>query len=175
MNTVWADRSGRYDDLADVDDLRAWLAANGAPAEAVDEAHLARFRTLRDALRRLAAFRTGDDRERAASPTVDVAQAISDVNEAATLAPAGDLLDVVEGELRLKAAEGDAVNRRLSVIAAQSIEFLAGPEGSKLRPCLAPVCVLYFTKDHPRREWCSPGCGNRARVARHYARHKEER
>ncbi|HEY0690395.1 MAG TPA: CGNR zinc finger domain-containing protein [Kribbella sp.] len=25
-------------------------------------------------------------------------------------------------------------------------------------------------KDHPRREWCSTTCGNRARAARHYAR-----
>ena len=35
----------------------------------------------------------------------------------------------------------------------------------------APGCVLYFIKDHPRREWCSTACGNRARAARHYARH----
>jgi predicted RNA-binding Zn ribbon-like protein len=37
---------------------------------------------------------------------------------------------------------------------------------------LEPNCVLFFIKDHPRREWCSPGCGNRARVAHHYDRHR---
>jgi predicted RNA-binding Zn ribbon-like protein len=33
---------------------------------------------------------------------------------------------------------------------------------------------LYFVKRHPRREWCSAGCGNRARVARHYHRHRKD-
>jgi hypothetical protein len=39
-----------------------------------------------------------------------------------------------------------------------------------LRACGAPGCVLMFLKDHPRREWCSNACGNRARQARHYDR-----
>ena len=38
----------------------------------------------------------------------------------------------------------------------------------------APGCVLYFVQDHPRREWCSTACGNRARVARHYDRHHRQ-
>jgi predicted RNA-binding Zn ribbon-like protein len=42
----------------------------------------------------------------------------------------------------------------------------------QLRACLAPGCVVYFIKNHPRREWCSAGCGNRARSARHYQRHR---
>ncbi|MEU1601426.1 CGNR zinc finger domain-containing protein [Streptomyces sp. NPDC005708] len=40
-----------------------------------------------------------------------------------------------------------------------------------MRPCLAPNCLLFFVKNHARREWCSPACGNRVRVARHYRRH----
>ncbi|MFD2356647.1 CGNR zinc finger domain-containing protein [Nonomuraea ferruginea] len=32
--------------------------------------------------------------------------------------------------------------------------------------------MLYFLRDTPRREWCSAGCGNRARAARHYAKKK---
>ena len=39
-----------------------------------------------------------------------------------------------------------------------------------LRTCGAPGCVLMFLKHHPRREWCSNACGNRARQARHYDR-----
>ncbi|HEY3005705.1 MAG TPA: CGNR zinc finger domain-containing protein [Kribbellaceae bacterium] len=39
------------------------------------------------------------------------------------------------------------------------------------RACYAPGRVLYFVTGHPRREWCSTACGNRARAARHYARH----
>jgi predicted RNA-binding Zn ribbon-like protein len=30
--------------------------------------------------------------------------------------------------------------------------------------------VLVFLKQHPRREWCSAACGNRARQAGHYRR-----
>ncbi|MET9049418.1 CGNR zinc finger domain-containing protein, partial [Streptomyces sp. NPDC004362] len=36
---------------------------------------------------------------------------------------------------------------------------------------LAPNCLLFFVKNHARREWCSPTCGNRMRVARHHRRH----
>ena len=58
----------------------------------------------------------------------------------------------------------------LGAIAASAIELLGGPHAGELRACGAPGCVLMFVKDHPRREWCSPACGNRARQARHYAR-----
>ncbi|MFE9682238.1 CGNR zinc finger domain-containing protein [Streptomyces sp. NPDC006285] len=33
--------------------------------------------------------------------------------------------------------------------------------------------MRYFLQDHPRQEWCTPSCGNRARVARHHERHKK--
>ena len=58
----------------------------------------------------------------------------------------------------------------LAALAADAIELITGPRGKALRACGAPGCVLLFVKDHPRREWCSAGCGNRARQARHYAR-----
>ena len=45
-----------------------------------------------------------------------------------------------------------------------------GPQAGDLRACGAPGCILLFVKDHPRREWCSNACGNRARQARHYER-----
>ncbi|MFI6847287.1 CGNR zinc finger domain-containing protein [Kitasatospora sp. NPDC050467] len=46
------------------------------------------------------------------------------------------------------------------------------PSGPDRRPAglPGPGCVLYFVKKHPRREWCSAGCGTRARAARHYER-----
>ncbi|MEV8411642.1 CGNR zinc finger domain-containing protein, partial [Streptomyces niveus] len=31
----------------------------------------------------------------------------------------------------------------------------------------------FFVRSHPRREWCSADCGNRARVARHYRRRRD--
>ena len=58
----------------------------------------------------------------------------------------------------------------LAALAADAIDLLTGPHRADLRACGAPGCVLMFLKDHPRREWCSNACGNRARQARHYAR-----
>jgi predicted RNA-binding Zn ribbon-like protein len=60
----------------------------------------------------------------------------------------------------------------LSLLAVESIDLLTGAAAGSLRACHAPGCVLYFVKDHPRREWCSTACGNRARAARHYRRHR---
>jgi predicted RNA-binding Zn ribbon-like protein len=58
----------------------------------------------------------------------------------------------------------------LGAFARDAIALLTGLERGNLRACGAPGCVLMFLKDHPRREWCSNACGNRARQARHYER-----
>jgi len=146
LNTVWADRSGVHDDLADEGEA---------------------LRGLRDALRVLAADRTGDPRPGAAGHAELVARAVATLNAAAALAPAWPTL--VDGRLEWASpARGEA--RAVGQLAAQAVHFLAGdPE---LRACLAPGCVLYFVKDHPRRAWCSTACGNRERAARHYARRR---
>jgi predicted RNA-binding Zn ribbon-like protein len=42
-----------------------------------------------------------------------------------------------------------------------------------VRMCAGQGCVLLFLPAHPRRRWCSAArCGNRARVARYYQRHR---
>jgi predicted RNA-binding Zn ribbon-like protein len=172
MNTIWADRSGLHDDLESAADLRTWIGAVGTAAD-VGDADLARFRSLRDALRRLAAFATEDTRTAAASPMREVAAAVTEVNRAAALAPAWPVLELDGDELARRFGTGaDPVSQCLAALAVQGIELLTGPGREDLRACYGPGCVLYFTKDHPRREWCSAGCGNRARAARHYARHR---
>ncbi|MFI8194319.1 CGNR zinc finger domain-containing protein [Streptomyces sp. NPDC085946] len=55
-------------------------------------------------------------------------------------------------------------------IAHALIGLLAGTSGVEPRACEAPGCVFFFDHARSRRAWCSTGCGNRARVARHYAR-----
>ena len=62
----------------------------------------------------------------------------------------------------------------VSLLAEQGVALFAGARRGELRACLAPRCVLYFLREHPRRGWCSAGCGNRARVARHYERRRGE-
>ncbi|MDN3241602.1 CGNR zinc finger domain-containing protein [Glycomyces tritici] len=173
MNTVWADRSGLHDDLETAADLRTWIDAVGPAAAEVGDGDLARFRSLRDALRRLAAFATEDTRPAAASPLRDLTEAVAEVNRAAALAPGWPVLELDGDALaRRFGSEGDPVSQCLASLAVQGIELLTGPGREDLRACYGPGCVLYFAKDHPRREWCSAGCGNRARAARHYARHR---
>jgi predicted RNA-binding Zn ribbon-like protein len=174
MNTIWADRFGVYDALTTAANLRAWLAAAWPddPTPAADGGDLDRFRALRDGLRRLAALLTHDTRPAAASATSDIDHAVADVNKAAAHAPTWPQLAYRDGELQLAAAgHTTATQLALAKIAHQSINLLTGQDRIKVRACHAPGCVLYFVKDHPRREWCSTACGNRARAARHYQRH----
>jgi predicted RNA-binding Zn ribbon-like protein len=177
MNTIWADRLGVHDALTTAGNLRVWLTAihpnDDQPVP--DLGDLARFRALRDALRRLAALLAGDTRPAAASATTDLDQAVAEINDAAAQAPTWPQLAYRDGELHLATAGRATPTRRaLSSIAHQSIDLLTGDDRVKLRACYAPGCVLYFVKDHPRREWCSTACGNRARAARHYQRHHKK-
>jgi predicted RNA-binding Zn ribbon-like protein len=174
MNTIWADRHGRHDALTGPDQLGSWLSEIGAyrfpPKVTGHEVNEAR--DLRDALRRLAALRTADPRPGAASALEDAAAAVAVVNRVA----AG--LDTPRLELRGDDLElggspaGRPVRTVLADVAAEAITLFTDPAALPLRACLAPGCVLYFVLNHPRREWCSTACGNRARAARHYERHR---
>ncbi|RKN37176.1 CGNR zinc finger domain-containing protein [Streptomyces hoynatensis] len=60
-----------------------------------------------------------------------------------------------------------------AVFAEATADLLAGPGAARVRECAAGDCVLLFLPAHPRRRWCSAArCGNRARVARYYRRHR---
>jgi predicted RNA-binding Zn ribbon-like protein len=72
----------------------------------------------------------------------------------------------------LLSVEQDAGVRLPAALARAALDFLCGPQREQLRACAAPRCVRYFVKSHGRQEWCKPSCGNRARAARHYERHR---
>ena len=174
MNTIWADRHGVHDSLRAPKDLAEWLRLVGVTAGTVrvTDAEFKVGRTMRDALRRLAALLTEDSRPAAASALNDVAVAIRSVNSLARTAP-GPMMRLGQGLLaRDMSSRGRTGREALAAVASESVDFLTGSDASLLRACYAPGCVLYFVKDHPRREWCSTACGNRARAARHYARHR---
>ncbi|MCP2200268.1 CGNR zinc finger domain-containing protein [Lentzea flava] len=167
MNTIWANRSQVHDDLTTVRGLRDFL---GVPA---DEDDLTAFRALRQALRDLAGVLTEDTR--AIARNRDLERAVAEVNRAARSARQWPQLAVSDGELlRDNASEGPLARQALAAIAAEAVELFTGDNRVLLRACYAPGCVLYFVKDHPRREWCSPACGNRVRAARHYRRNRGE-
>ncbi len=167
MNTIWANRSQVHDDLTTVGGLRDFL---GVPA---DQADLKAFRELRRALRDLAGVLTEDTR--AVAQGRDLERAVAEVNRAARSARQWPQLTVRDGELvRHNESEGPLALQALASIAAEAVELFTGENRVLLRACYAPGCVLYFVKDHPRREWCSPSCGNRVRAARHYRRNRGE-
>lgn len=129
---------------------------------------------LRDALRRLAAEATEDPRPAAASDTRELHAAVSVLNQAAGDTPHWSALSWTPGQApsRHTRTSGQATSAAVSAIAEDSITLFGQDTRHQLRACLAPGCVLYFIKNHPRREWCSAGCGSRARSARHYQRHR---
>jgi predicted RNA-binding Zn ribbon-like protein len=182
MNTRYADRGDVHDALADADQLTAWLGAIAGRAEiadltgaglVADRTALAEFRAVRDALRGLAAQVTGDLRPVTALATADVTESSAVVSRASGLAPSWRVLEWRPGhgpEVQTRTA-GPAVIAVLSRIADEGAALFGAAKRAELRACQAPGCVLYFVRDHPRREWCCAGCGNRARVARHYHRH----
>lgn len=202
MNTLWADRDGVHDALADGGDAASWLAAVAArivpnlsagsdPVTAIDagftdsaaylamspdvlSAFAARLREVRDGARSLAATVTADPRLSAESGTVDRVAALDALNRACQATPTWSRLDwPPSGEpTRTLCAAASPPDVAIGWLAEQTVALFGSPQRTNLRACLAPHCVLYFVKEHPRREWCSAGCGNRARVARHYERHR---
>jgi predicted RNA-binding Zn ribbon-like protein len=127
---------------------------------------LAAARTLRAAIRALLEAHLAG---RALPP-----QAVACVNAAAAATPGSPQL-VPRNDGRAVAIDWrwqahDARALALAEAARSAIEVL-GTAAARLRRCANPACSMLFVADSARRQWCTPNiCGNRARVARHYAR-----
>jgi predicted RNA-binding Zn ribbon-like protein len=120
---------------------------------------------LRESLRTvLTAVVEGTPPPRSVIRSINSVAARAPVTLAAQVTPDG----VIQVHTTSRARAGDAL---LAELARSGLALLAAPERDRLALCRAPGCVLFFLKHHPRQQWCSPGCGNRARVARHYVRH----
>ncbi|MCE6996369.1 ABATE domain-containing protein [Saccharothrix sp. S26] len=185
MNTVWADRDGVHDALRDRDGAKAWLRTVSARTDLLTPGDLDRLTPsdldrlahrlvdLRDALRRLAAEVTEDPRPHASHPRA-LDAAVTALNQAAGDTPRWSALSWTPGRppARHVRAGGPPASAAVSAIADEAVALLTQDARHRLRACLGPGCVRYFVKDHPRREWCSATCGNRARSARHYRRHR---
>ena len=161
-NTMIVVRPGEeLDGLETQEDLARWLELERDRLGPPPRAGLLEFRRLRGAIRTLMTAAA----ERDELP----ARAVATVNQASGAAPwfaqLRDGAAVDESRARTRADE------ILGAIAASAIELLGGPDRELVRVCRAPSCGLYFVADSERRQWCTPSCGNRARVARHYARH----
>lgn len=183
MNTMRGDRGDVRDALDGDVAVHSWLnamadrilAESGAQTIAfpLEDARFvaADLRVLRDALRCLAAEVTEDPRPPTSGMTH--AQAVAAINALARTR--AELVWPTDGEpARTVTARGSQARLTVGLIARQAVDFFGGVQRHQLRACLASPCVLYFVKEHPRREWCTPRCGNRARVKRHYDRQAAE-
>jgi predicted RNA-binding Zn ribbon-like protein len=101
------------------------------------------------------------------------AAAIAFVNATSAAAPQFVRLTVEGSALRMTNAElVEPATLARAVVARQTIALVAGPDCARIATCGAPGCILFFLKDRRSAAWCSASCGNRARVARHYRRHR---
>lgn len=169
-NTVVAGSEGEIDLLAGPGACAAWIRAHldELPAGALEQQpSAARLRALRDAVCALLAAAIDS---RPAPPA-----ALDELNAAASLAaPTPALVWPGSRAPAVELVSGERVaDATLATIARSAIELLGGPDRERLRRCEHSDCVLTFVATNPRRRWCSAsGCGNRARVARHYRRHR---
>ncbi|MBB5785305.1 CGNR zinc finger domain-containing protein [Nonomuraea jabiensis] len=179
VSTLRAERSGLVDRLADPDGMTAWVRTHVPDLADLTVTEELRQETvrLRQAVRALfaRAVAPGPPSRADAASLPAFEESLALVNATALAAPTAPQLRW-DGEPSLDTAPATQAGpgaQLLARLATAAVEFLAGPDRALVRTCQAPRCVLYFVKEHPRQEWCSTGCGNRARAARHYREHKK--
>jgi predicted RNA-binding Zn ribbon-like protein len=160
LNTRWVSGGTAHDLLTSTDGLAVWLAAPTVEPELRERPVSADEETL-DALRR------ARDALLAAADHADLA---------------GINAVLARGRVRL-GLTADGPDRAVEIddpawfpgwVAAENYRRLVGARPDRIRTCGGPGCVLHFFDDsrNGTRRWCSmAGCGNRAKAARHYARH----
>lgn len=167
-NTLYAVNGTVFDGLAEAASAAAWLDGLGErlPAGGSRRPPAAReLIALRGAVRDALQFVVDG-----ASPA---RAALETINQASVRAPRSPIAVWRSGADPTAATDHHGASRAdviVGAFAADAIDLLTGPHRAYVRACGAPGCVLMFLKDHPRREWCSNTCGNRARQARHYQR-----
>lgn len=165
-------RNALGDLVADPAGLAAWLAEQEGrlePVPEVGEAEVAAVLAVREAAR--AVFDAARHGER------PPAGALRALNDALAAAPARRRLGwSAQGGLAAATHRAAAPDRRLAAELAEAVaDLVTDPRMASVRACEGEGCELVFLPAHPRRRWCVAAiCGNRARVARYYARHKGE-
>ena len=144
-------------------DLGRWLEGAGGWGEGAGEEMALRlpdFARLREAVRDLFEASIGGGPLPAA--------AVERLNDASSRVPRVLRLDPSALVAVEEPIPGSATATALASVARSAIETLGGSDRERLRRC--PACGRYFLASRGDRRWCSAACGNRARVARHYAK-----
>jgi predicted RNA-binding Zn ribbon-like protein len=165
-NTVAVEKGVEHDLLMLEGEYTRWAAAAARSPELTNEATAAIAVAKPDLLQIRQPIRAVLKATAASEPLP--AGAVAALNKASRAAP--HWAEIGPDEQLEEHAQGSAVERLLAKY-ARSAMAIAAEGDAKLRICGAPSCGMFF---HPRRHqqsWCSEPCGNRARLARHYARH----
>jgi predicted RNA-binding Zn ribbon-like protein len=169
-NTLFDYRGQPHDALGSPAEVGLWLEAHSVelpqPLPRVTRARVEALRSLREAVRELLVAAAAHDPVPASA-----AQAI---NRIASWAPFYLQLEhtnpqAPSAEIQVSAASNWEM--MMCAIAGQAVQLFGSERWTQIRQCAAPGCVLYFVQNRASREWCSPRCGNRVRVAR-YARRR---
>ncbi|GAB2547915.1 CGNR zinc finger domain-containing protein [Nocardia heshunensis] len=182
-NTIRATSSGLTDAFATPESTREWLQTNAAhlgtrmdlddylPGEADRTALVELRQNVRAVFAEYVSPQAPSSADAAVLPPFP--EALTALNNAT--APTQRLLGWGRSGPRTleRVLTADDLDTVMAGLADATVEFFTGPVASQIRTCPAPRCVRYFLKSHPRQEWCSVACGNRARAARHYAQHRE--
>ncbi|MCM2410649.1 ABATE domain-containing protein [Streptomyces sp. RKAG290] len=162
------------DHLADAAGLLSWLALEAGrlpgAAEGEEAAGPADLAAVQ-AVRAHAADAIGRARNGERPPD----SALHGLNEAQLAAPAVRYAEWGGGQVVATVRRSGPLGVRTAAALAEAVVgLLADPVIGTVRECEADDCTLLFVPANPRRRWCSAArCGNRARVARYYRRHKE--
>jgi predicted RNA-binding Zn ribbon-like protein len=162
----------RNGDLLDTPDrLKTWLELETSrypelTATGITTAELAAARAIREHIAAILFARL-----QGAAPPVS---ALRGINEAQLAAPATRHLSYTDETITASPQRhGTRAAVLAAVLAEAAVDLLTDPNLARLKQCEADDCVMLFIPAHPRRRWCSSKtCGNRARVARYYQRHK---
>jgi len=170
VNTVASSSGGEADLLESEDDLRAWLAAERDRLDIADgQIDLSAVRALRAHITRAV--------DAACASTPPPPEALRAITDAQRDAPAYQELGWNGQAITVTTRRpANATAVLLAQLAEAAATLLASPAIGLVRSCEGPGCRMLFLPAHPRRRWCSPAtCGNRARVARYYQLHKENK
>ena len=166
-NTVIDTPAGDRDLLESDAQLGAWIAAERGRISGVDAAsgRLAEVRELRESVRELLHARArGKQPPESARERINAVSASVPIRTTLT----------ADGRAVGEPDTSDPYTLFEATVARSAIE-LADRREDRLSVCQAPSCGMLYLRDHPRQIWCSKACGNRARVARHAARHGRRR
>jgi predicted RNA-binding Zn ribbon-like protein len=183
-NTVWVHSGRTVDALSSIAVADRWLAAvatnplgdGGTLLQAVgdetalrvrDEEFRAALQELRDRVRALLSA--------AAEGRAPQAANLYALSRIAAAAPsrliAGPGTTDIRPDVQRRRA-GSTASIVLAALAEDALIMAADPNTGTIQSCGSDGCLGLYVRDDPRRRYCSPGCANRARVARHYDRSK---